>query len=81
MKLDVSFIKWRKEIEKTISEGINNRCGELDYTWTVNMPTVGTTNITTTTTTTNNAYGGGTSGNFYSIDYSPNFTTLSSSPF
>lgn len=85
MKLDVSVIKWRKEIEKRrkeidkmISEEINNRWNELEYTWSVETPIVGTTNITTTT---NNTYDGGTGGNFYWTNYSPYLTTLSSSPF
>ena len=80
MRLDVSVARWRKEINKRICEVINNRWDELEYTWSVDTPTVGTANITTTT---NNTYDGGTGGNFYWTDYSPsyNLTTLSSSPF
>lgn len=78
MRLDVSVARWRKEINERICETINNRWGELEYTWSVDTPTVGTANITTAT---NNTYDGGTGGNFYWTDYSPYLTTLSSSPF
>ena len=79
MRLDVSVARWRKEINERICEVINNRWDELEYTWSVDTPTVGTANITTAT---NNTYDGGTGGNFYWTDYSPSYlTTLSSSPF
>lgn len=54
MRLDISLIKWReeinekfsKEINKTLCEEINNRWNELEYTWYVNTPTVDTTSTT-----------------------------------